>query len=210
MSKLLQLTKQKLSHVFIIATLLSIFGCNTIPKASDAELFQDKNQRSQQLEKINDWTIKGKIAFITPQEKQSANLFWQQEQDKITLKLTTFLGVSVLSLNSENGLYTLKADGKTWQDEDIETLMSQVTNISLPVNSLVYWVKGLKASNDDMISYSATTNLPNQLQAWANNKYWHIEYQSYRLIEQYRLANKLTVKHNDLTIKMAISSWEIN
>ena len=210
MSKLLQLTKQKLSHAFIIAALLSIFGCNTIPKASDAELFQDKNQRSQQLEKINDWTIKGKIAFITPQEKQSANLFWQQEQDKITLKLTTFLGVSVLSLNSENGLYTLKADGKTWQDEDIDLLLEQVTNLKLPVKSLIYWVKGLKASNEDIITYSATNALPSQLQAWVNNKFWQVNYQSYRLIGQYRLANKLTVKHNDLTIKMAISSWEIN
>ncbi|TRX56401.1 lipoprotein insertase outer membrane protein LolB [Thalassomonas sp. M1454] len=210
MPKFQQLAHLKLLCALIIAALFSLSGCSSTPEATDAELFQDENQRSQQLENVTHWTIKGKIAFISPQEKQSANLFWQQQQDKITLKLTTFLGVNVLSLNSDDGLYTLKADGKTWRNENLDQLLSQVTNLNLPVNSLIYWVKGLKASNDDIITYSATNALPSQLQAWANNKFWQIEYQSYRLIDQYRLANKLTVKHNDLTIKMAISSWEIN
>lgn len=210
MSKWLQLKNLKLNQAFIIAALLSLIGCNTIPESSDAELFQDQNQRSQQLEGINDWTIKGKIAFITSQEKQSANLYWHQNDNKITLKLTTFLGVNVLSLNFDQDIYTLKADGKTWQDTNIDTLMARVSKINLPVNSLIYWVKGLKASNDDIISYSSTTDLPSNLQAWVNNEYWHIEYQSYRLIKEYRLANKLTVNHDDLTIKIAISSWEIN
>ncbi|MEW6996375.1 lipoprotein insertase outer membrane protein LolB [Colwelliaceae bacterium BS250] len=190
---------------------LLITACTTtdMPLA-DNVLFQDKNQRADEILKLNDWTIKGKIAFISPDEKQSANIYWQQKDADITLKLTTFLGVSVLSLTSSNSIYTLKSDGKTWHDDNIENLLRQVSGIQLPVQALSFWIKGLKASNDDVINYSSTTDLPEQLQAYVNDKYWHIDYKKYQLIDNYRLAKSLTIKQNKLTIKLLINTWDLH
>lgn len=190
---------------------LLVSACTTtdIPLA-DSVLFQDKNQRANEIIKLNNWTIKGKIAFISPEEKQSANIYWQQKDDDIILKLTTFLGVNVLSLTSNNNIYTLKSDGKTWHDDNIENLLRQVSGINLPVQALSFWIKGLKASNDDMISYSTTTDLPEQLQAYVDGKYWHIDYKRYQLIDNYRLAKSFTIKQNQLTIKLLINTWDLH
>lgn len=185
-----------------------VTGCASVPSLD--QLFQDKNDRTIQLSAISNWTIKGKIAFISPKNKQSANLYWRQKNNDISLKLTTFLGVNVLSVSFEDSIYTLKSDGKEWQDENLSDLIAQTTGITLPVESLIFWIKGLKASPNDQITYSEDTNLPLQLQAWLNQSYWDVNYQSYMLVDNYRLSNKMTIKHQDLTIKLAIHDWDIH
>ena len=47
--------------IFILVTTLT--ACSTTKVATDQQLFQNKNQRAQQLSNLTDWTIKGKIAF---------------------------------------------------------------------------------------------------------------------------------------------------
>ena len=195
-------------YVLLCTLAIALSGCTTT--FSDSELFQDKSQRSVQLSPLKAWTIKGKIAFITPHEKQSANLYWQQAKDKTTLKLTTFFGVNMLALSSENDVYTLTSEGKTWQDNNLEHLLTTATGLNLPVKALIFWIKGLKASPTDSIHYSTTTNLPEQLYGNSNDRQWLINYQSYQLVNNFRLANKLTIKHRDLTIKLAINSWHLD
>lgn len=201
-----KMTQKLVILLFIL--IFSLSGCAIAP--SQEQLFQDKNARTNQLSELSNWTIKGKIAFIDPNNKQSANLYWQQNNDDISLKLTTFLGVNVLSVSFENNIYTLKSDDKEWQNENLTDLINQTTGLTLPIESLIYWIKGLKASANDQITYSADTDLPVQLQAWLNQSYWDINYQSYMLVDNYRLANKMTIKHQDLTIKLAIYDWEIH
>lgn len=194
-----------------IISLLILFlsACSSTIPIDNAALFQDKNQRAQQLAKLEHWTIRGKIAFIDRIEKQSANFYWQHSPQSSSLKLTTFLGVNVLTLTSEKGQHVLKANGKTFQDNSLEELLTQVAGINLPMKSLVYWLKGMKAQPNDEILYSSTTQLPEQMNAWINNQYWQITYKHYDLVQQYRLAKNLTIKHQDLTIKMVINSWDI-
>lgn len=194
--------------IFILVAMLT--ACSSTKVATDQQLFQNKTQRAEQLSRLNDWTIKGKIAFIEGDSKQSANLYWRQTEYTTNLKLTTFLGVNVLSLSSKNDIHTLKANGKTYQDDNLEDLLNQVSGIRLPVNALVYWIKGLKAQSEDQISYSTTTNLPETLNAWVNNTYWQLHYKKYNLVNNLRLANQLTITHQQLVIKLAIHTWELN
>lgn len=197
---------QKLA-ISLLIFLLS--ACSSTLPLDNAVLFQDKNQRAQQLVQLEQWTIRGKIAFIDKVEKQSANFYWQHNADTSSLKLTTFLGVNVLTLTSEKGMHVLKANGKTYQDTSLEALLTQVAGITLPMQSLVHWLKGIKAQPQDEVLYSSTTQLPKQMNAWVNEQYWQITYGNYDIVKQYRLANKLTIKHRDLTIKMLINSWDI-
>ncbi|WOH37833.1 lipoprotein insertase outer membrane protein LolB [Thalassotalea fonticola] len=194
--------------IFILVAMLT--ACSTTKVATDQQLFQNKTQRAEQLSRLHNWTIKGKIAFIEGNSKQSANLYWRQTQHSTNLKLTTFLGVNVLTLSSKNDIHILTANGKTYQDDNLEDLLNQVSGIRLPVNALVYWIKGLKAQNEDQITYSETTLLPQTLNAWVNNTYWQLHYKKYNLVNNLRLASQLTIKHQQLVIKMAIHTWEIN
>ena len=194
----------------ILTLILILSACTTTKVATVEQLYQDKNQRAEQLSLLTDWVIKGKIAFIEGESKQSAHLYWRQTANSIKLKLTTFLGVNVLTLTSKNNIHTLQANGKTYQDDTLEALLNQVSGVRLPVNSLVYWMKGLKAQPEDIITYSTNTDLPETLNAWVNNTYWQLHYKKYNLVNNLRLVKQLIIKHRDLTIKMAIHTWEIN
>ena len=202
---------KSLVKLFVSTIFLFLSACSTTETVvSNDLLFQDKNQRSIQLAKLNNWTVKGKIAFITPDEKQSANIYWQQTNNNINLKLTTFLVVNVLSLTSNDNIYTLKSDGKTWQDDNLENLLQQASGIKFPIKALSFWIKGLKASRDDIIRYSATTDLPEQLHAYVDGKYWLVDYNKYLLIDDYRLATSFKITQNQLTIKLLINTWDLH
>ncbi|KGJ95757.1 lipoprotein insertase outer membrane protein LolB [Thalassotalea sp. ND16A] len=203
---------QPSKNIFITAIMLFLTACTTpLPQQPVVEqLLQDKNERAAQLAQLTSWTIKGKIAFIEGDDKQSANLYWQQDNNTLQLKLTSFLGVNVLTLSSANEQHVLTANGKTYTDDNLEDLLNQVSAIRLPVKALSYWLKGLKAQTEDVVLYSQTTQLPETLNAWVNHTYWHIDYQQYNLVNNYRLANKISIKHRDLTIKIAIHHWDID
>ena len=205
----INISSNKVSIFALYFSLLILAGCPSTPIPDDT-LYQAEQERNEQLSKLEYWTIKGKIAFIEPDQKQSANLYWQHGKNNSKLTLTTFLGVNVLTLTSEAGVHTLKVDGRTYVDEDLELLLQSVTGVGLPVTQLMYWLKGLKAQDSDLITFSPTTNLPTDLVAHYDDKDWHIKYASYTLVEQFRLAKKITIKHRDLTIKMAIHSWTID
>ncbi len=197
----------KLIQLVLLCSFLTLSGCATAPKGPVT--YQDKNSRSIYLNGINQWQIKGKVAFLNGKEKQSANLFWQQTDAGLLLKLTTFLGINVLSIEQENGLYTLKSDGNTWQDENLEQLLTKATGLIMPVSAMKAWLKGLKATPLDQITYDSQNQLPKSLDTYLNNQQWQIQYSEYMQVDSVMLANKMTLKHNQLTIKVAIHSWEL-
>lgn len=198
----------KLLQISFIFCLILLTGCTSQP--IQPSTFQDKDSRTQQLEKISHWKIKGKIAFLDEKNKQSANLYWQQSKNSLRLTLTTFLGINVLTLEQSNGLYILESDGNEWQNENLQSLLHQATGLKLPVQAMSAWLKGLKASDNDIIKYDPITQLPTELTAQLEDEHWHINFQTYAQFQDFKLANKMTLKHKQLTIKLVIHSWELN
>ncbi|QBY03221.1 outer membrane lipoprotein LolB [Thalassotalea sp. HSM 43] len=196
-----------LLRLFSLFMVIALSGCQTL--YSDSELYQNQKLREQSLSDVNDWLIRGKIAFIAPDEKQSANLYWRRIGENQQLRLTTFLGVNVLSLESKDGMHTITVDGNTYQDQDLDYLIQSVSGIALPVAALSQWLKGLPYSESDQFQYSDSTQLPSQLSAEVNGKQYQLEYQSYTLVNNLRLTNKLSIDYKDMRIKLAISEWEL-
>ncbi|WP_371189129.1 lipoprotein insertase outer membrane protein LolB [Thalassotalea maritima] len=187
--------------------LLLLPACTTL--YSDSELYQQQSAREQALNGVNDWLIRGKIAFLQTDGKQSANLYWWRQAQRQELKLTTFLGVNVLTLTTQSGLHTLEIDGKTYQHRDLDYLLASISGIDLPVSALTMWLKGMKYTHTDDIQYSDTTELPTRLTSHLNNRHYQVDYQGYTLVNQFRLANKLTIHHDNMRIKLAINTWEL-
>ncbi|MDN3651570.1 lipoprotein insertase outer membrane protein LolB [Thalassotalea ponticola] len=176
---------------------------------SDDQLHQSQQVREAQLAQINHWVIRGKLAIISSKNKQSANLYWRKSGDQQQLKLTSFVGTTVLSLTSKHGLHTLIVDGKTHQHHDLDYLVEKVAGFPLPISHLSHWLKGVKASAGDVIQYHPVTLLPEQLSTLINSRPYSVQYQSYTLVGNVRLAKQLSIRHQDLRIKLAISQWEI-
>jgi len=199
----------KLAQFVLLIMLLT--GCvskKTINQYSVKDLIT-KEQRIKQLQTLERWTITGKLAFIEPNRRESTSLFWEvnKRQHSQNLQLTTYLGINVLSLHSKNGTHTLEVDGKSYQDDDLELLIYSLTQLNLPTQALQHWLKGLVFSPKDVITYDTKTGLPKSILSTYNKLPWQVTYSDYKTFEQIPLATRITVKQNQLTLKIRINHW---
>lgn len=195
--------------------LLLLSGCSTNApiKIADVSLATTIAERNQQLQALNHWLIKGKIAFIEQKKRQSASLFWQFNQQKHTryqqIDLTTFLGINILHVESNNNHHIIEVDGKTYQGNNLSALIYSLTAIKLPTEALNYWLKGIAYSKQDKLTYQQNSLLPQTLEGFYNKQKWQVKYNKYHLFQGYQLPTSLTIKQNDITIKVKIDKWSI-
>jgi len=185
-------------------------GCTTTKQVSQAPLtMQSPSERATQLNKITQWQVNGKIAFIERDKRNSATLNWQvdEKNNSQQLNLTSYLGINVLQLTSKQGEHTLKFDGKDYHDRDLTALIYSLTGLTLPTKALSYWIKGLPFQSSDYIEYD-DSNLPLNLTSFYNNQQWQIAYGNYKQINDYVLPSKLTVRKDNLLIKIVINRWQ--
>ena len=163
----------KLKSTSLLCMFLSLVlsGCSTLPDKTDKAHKNSPNtnlstqERIQQLKSITQWEVKSKIAFIEKDKRNSFTLFWQvDEQSKQQkLNLTSYLGINVLKLRSNESTHELTVDGNTYNSNDLPSLIYNLTGMTLPVDALNLWLKGLPYQPSDIISYHQETRLPSTL-----------------------------------------------
>ncbi|MFT4653505.1 MAG: outer membrane lipoprotein LolB [Patiriisocius sp.] len=136
--------KHKLSnhlHMKLITTILMTIGlmaCNVRPALEDQAVINVNNNLTQ----LTQWKLKGKIAWITPTQRRSAYMYWQQEDANKQFGLSNVLGMTLVSLAFDGQLATLLFDGKEYQGPSPAMLVYQTTGLQVPLEALSSWVKG--------------------------------------------------------------------
>ena len=198
-----------LLSVFIVIT-----GCTTTAPNTTTQTNApiDIKNRNTLLTQLVDWKINGKIAFITPTERNSASLYWLKSESSQQLNLTTYLGINVLQLNSINNTHTIELDGNEYTGTDLDYLIYSLTDLTLPTEALTFWIKALPYLPSDTLTLTAN-NLPKTLTSIYNNRTWTVSYNAYHKIKTtssyVNLPHKIKVKSNDLTINIAIKKWTL-
>ncbi len=184
-------------------------GCVNQHAIKQPNVLTNTDSREQTLKTLSQWRIAGKIAFIQTDKRESANLHWSvdQEAQQQSLRMTTYLGINVLSLEQENELTTIEVDGESYQGDDLELLVWRLTGFTLPTKAIQYWIKGIPFLPSDSIETNEQ-NLPVILSSEYDNQAWTVRYQQYKTIKGHQLATKMTIKQDQLTIKLAINRWE--
>ncbi|WP_166113105.1 lipoprotein insertase outer membrane protein LolB [Pseudoalteromonas sp. Z9A5] len=154
------------------------------------------------------WQVEGKLAFISPDERQSANLNWQQRENSNNLVLTTFIGTRILSLKQTEKGAELEFDGEEYFDTDAARLLKRLTGFTLPVNNADSWLKG---TIDDQSLIVDQLGRAKQV-LWFDNtgKKWQIDYSAYMQTKGYWVPTKLTLKHQSIRIKIQLYDWQFN
>lgn len=202
--------------------LLGITGCSTSSHlAKKPTSTQTIEERNTQLQQLKHWQIKGKIAFIEQNNRNSASLYWMVNEEKQNqkLNLTTYLGINLLQVTTNNGIHTIEVNGETYQGKNLTQLIQKITQLTLPTDALSSWLKGVSYHSSDNIIYHDETSLPLKLTSNYNGEDWEIAYGQYRyyqhnetntsLVENISLATKFTIKQNDLLIKIHIKDWTL-
>lgn len=204
----------------LLFTLISIAilttGCSStyFNTSNQPKINVDAEKRSALLSQLTSWQVNGKIAFITPKERNSASLYWKKSIDSQKLNLTTFLGINVLQLTSKNNVHIVELDGEEYTDVNLDNLITSLTDLTLPTEALTYWIKALPYLPADIIELN-DNNLPKSLTSFYNNREWAINYSHYKATQlltnktNVQLPHRIKVKSQDLTINIVINQWKI-
>ncbi|WP_218353947.1 lipoprotein insertase outer membrane protein LolB [Alteromonas lipotrueiana] len=197
---------------FLLCCLLMsfLYGCTTLPDGPDKRI--DLPAQLQQLAAINSWKIQGKMAIRNNQEAVSATLFWQNQNGDFEFRLTNFLGITLVDMQFENGMATLKANGDTYTHSDPGQLIKDVTGLNVPVNELLNWIKGLPGPSDDYALNSKDLLAQLKPGACETCGHWQIAYNNYGEVENIWLpyALKLTnTQKPNAFIKFRINQWTL-
>ena len=195
----------RLIQYFYILILILITGCTTVPNNTPVTNQVDQASRSELLKQHTQWQVNGRIAFIQPDKRQSANLIWHynahQQINKIDL--STFLGINILKVDHANGLYQVEFDDESYQSKTLDELIYNLTGLIIPTHALSYWMQAIPYLDQDVIVNNAN-NLPQSITSNYQNTSWKITYKNYRLVQGIAMPHSIAIKHKDISLKIAV------
>lgn len=198
----------RFSHFIALGLLLILSGCSHF--SSQEQLEGSGKPSSWQAHKqlitpIDAWQINGKLGIRSSQDSGSAVLFWLQRQDYFDIRLSGPLGQGSTRLTGRQGAVSLEiANRGTFQAPSAEALMQQQLGWSLPVDNLLWWVRGLPAPH----SKSKAQLNSDSLLASLEQDNWHIEYLSYRTENGLQMPERIKLSGGDLKITLVIKQWQ--
>ena len=202
---------------------LVLIACVSRPSLESQAVIQLNNN----LAKLQQWKLKGKIAWITTTERKSAYMNWQQNVNTMQFDLSNVVGINLASLSYNGELATLKADGKEYHDPSPSLLIYKTTGWKVPLEPLSSWVKGAISPNGRQFNeLNKNVSINNQkITRYKNGlikqikpncemcDQWTIDYTSYENVSigaiKYQLPKQISMFNSasQATIKIRISQW---
>ncbi|OOE53639.1 lipoprotein insertase outer membrane protein LolB [Salinivibrio kushneri] len=189
-------------RVSVLALFLTLLAGCAIAPAPTTEWQSHRDA----LVSVDSYTARGKVAFIAPNTRFSANLYWRYSPAQSQLRLTNFLGTTLLSLTmNEQGAVLIDDQGERYQDTDPARLVAYLTGAHLPIDALAPWLIGLPRAQD---SFSLGSD--NRVAILNGAQGWDIDYQDYSADTQPALPTRITLTRDQQTVKLMISDWTLD
>lgn len=203
------ITVMLLKKYFIFILLLIISGCSIIEQSHTPVQWKT---HQQQLDTIHSYAISGKLGYISPEERQSLNLYLRKREEKTELRLSSFMGQTVLKMTLSPRFAIID----TYDNQHIVTVtpqktLFQLTGLHIPVEHLEQWLLGYPTENANFTLND--TNTLATLDSDINHATWQVKYQSYQTVKYQKgelpLPYKLSLKQAKTKLNLVISKWKI-
>ncbi|ENM5749624.1 lipoprotein insertase outer membrane protein LolB [Vibrio mimicus] len=192
-----------------LASLFLLAGCATTPPQPVNVQWQSHQLVLQQIQA---YQLTGKLGYIAPDLRQSFNFQWQKSPQQLSLRLSNFLGQTVLNLRvDEQGAQVDTYDDQIYRDQDAQSLIRNLTGLDIPIEQLEDWILGLptQATHYELNEQNTLANLTKL----ASTAEWQVEYQRYQAIDWQNqvipLPDKLKLQQNKTSIQLVISQWTL-
>ena len=110
----------------LIAACALLQGCANLPLGTDG---LSQEERRLQLEAVDRWQVRGRLAVDTGERAFQGSFNWQQEQDALTLSIRGPLGGGVLQISGTPEMLTIRARGESRVLADPETELSELRRL---------------------------------------------------------------------------------
>jgi outer membrane lipoprotein LolB len=182
-------------------------SCTQLPKIDAGLKSRLWLEHQLAVGKIQSWNIKGRVAVKNDRESGTVTLLWDQFISNYELRFIAPLGQGTYILTGSPGGVVMKdPKNKITMAETAEQILREGLGWDVHLDGLKYWVRGLPEPD---IRYSELLlddkgRLSNMEQSGFN-----ISVSKYIEQEGVSLPEKLTIKSDNLKLKVIIQNWEI-
>lgn len=170
----------------------------------------DWNARLEHHNQISEWTIKARLGVQAETEGGSFDVFWQQSADVYDIRLVAPMGQGAVVIKGDrNGVTISLADGRTEFATDADSLFSSMTGLSLPVNGLQDWLRGMPIQDEKI--HKPRWNENGQLYKF-EQRGWRVEMNRYRQVADYELPHAFYLEREDrpdLSVRLLVREWQL-
>lgn len=180
-------------------------ACASSPPVSDIDKNTSWRLHQEKLGQLTNWELAGRISVQLESEGWSASLYWWQDQDNYKLRIVAPLGRGTVEISGNADSVRLHtADNRILEDDDVDLLMQQNLGWEIPVDALIYWIRGLPEPG------TATTSLEiDSLGRLAvlTQSGWAVSYEKYINTDGYDVPARMTVQREQLRLRLSINRW---
>lgn len=159
----------------------------------------------QQLTSLNNWVLDGRTAIKNSDNNISASLNWSNSTDRAAIQLSGPFGQGAVKLTlTLSGAELHLSDGTILQHSNPEQLVRSQLGVTLPVQDIPFWIKGLPSPNGTQIN--TVLNQHGYLQSLEQNG-WHIQFERYATFQNLDLPTKIFAKNQQQSVRIIIHDW---
>jgi outer membrane lipoprotein LolB len=117
------------------------------------------------------------------------------------------LGRGTVEISGNNEHVRMQmADNRIFENQDIDEMMQQNLGWEIPVDALVYWVRGLPdpGSQAEELMLDAGGRIASLRQDG-----WDIQYEKYTNVGGYDVPSRMTVEREQLRLRLGINRWTL-
>lgn len=160
----------------------------------------------QQVTQLQYWTITGRLAVTNGSESWHLDLSWQQQGPEYVIKLVGPLGAGQVQLRGDqDGVVLDDGEHSPRYADNANTLLYENTGLSIPVEGMRYWVRGLP---DPQMSNGALDLLAGKIKQIRQGG-WLLQYRRYQQVNDMTLPQKLFMRRDDLDVRLVIDQWQL-
>ncbi len=100
------------------------------------------------LKAAKDWQLDGKIAVRYDHKADTANIEWRQNYQNYKIRLFGPLGLGAVRFQGgPKNIELIDNKGQVHTAKSAEILSQQILGYPLPIENLIYWLKGIKTKH---------------------------------------------------------------
>jgi outer membrane lipoprotein LolB len=186
----------------LLLALLALAGCPALAPRPPAE--QPWELRRVELQSLQDYAFRGRVAVAAGQEGFNARLRWEQAGPRSDLALDGPLGVGGVRLAAHGEQLRLTTPRGEELDADAARVELQARfGFSPPLASLRYWVLGVP---DPAVPAAEVLDELERLAALEQDG-WRVEYTQYTSAGGRWLPQRLSLRRGDVRVRLIVDGW---
>jgi outer membrane lipoprotein LolB len=188
------------------AMLAVLAGCRTMPPAPTLPPGPSWEIRRPQLQSLEHFALRGRVAVAAGGEGFNASLRWTQDGARSQVTLEGPLGVGGAQLTaSGDDLTVITSRGERIESAAAHAALAARLGFDPPLPALRYWVLGVP---DPAQPASESLDPAQQRLSALTQDGWHVEYQSYGSAGGETLPARMTLQRDEVRVRLLVDDWQ--